>query len=398
MKTIEEPGDPPIDEIKWLTRYIRNILLGLFLLALVLFLDFARDFVLPVVLAFLIALTFRPAIRVLARHRIPEWLAASGFITIIVLVAASLGFALVNPVANFIRDAPAYAQTFTIKLRALRGSIQSVLNLAEKLQDVAQPATTATVQEVIVREGPPLGYIGQFTGYSMGVFSTVGLTLIIAAFLMASGDLFYAKLVRVLPTLRDKKTALRIVYDVEKEVSSYLLIITGVNAALGVVVGFNFYILGMPTPLLWGVVVFSLNFVPYVGAVLGIGIAAFIAFVSFESLSYAALIPLSYAFWNGIENQFVTPLFLGRRLRLNAVAILVAVTFWTWIWGIAGTIIAVPILVSVKIFCDHLESLSGIGEFLSEKYPDDEATSPLQTTSGVGLDSKQLSNTVRKNL
>jgi predicted PurR-regulated permease PerM len=133
----------------------------------------------------------------------------------------------------------------------------------------------------------------------------------------------------------------------------------------------SFYALGMPTPYLWGVMAFALNFIPYVGAVGGISVAAFMAVVTFDSLAYAALAPLSYAVINGIENQFVSPLFLGRRLQLNSVAMLLALTFWTWLWGIAGTIVAVPLLVTIKVFCDHLDSLSGIGEFLSEKYPED---------------------------
>ena len=104
------------------------------------------------------------------------------------------------------------------------------------------------------------------------------------------------------------------------------------------------------------------------------------AVVTFESLPYAALVPLSYALLNGIENQFVSPLLLGRRLQLNAVAILLALAFWTWIWGIPGTVIAVPILVTIKVFCDHLDSLSGIGEFLSARYPDD---SPQRQYAGT---------------
>jgi predicted PurR-regulated permease PerM len=260
----------------------------------------------------------------------------------------------------------------------LQGSLRGMLRLAEKLQAAAQPISNSQAQEVVIRDGPPLGYLGQITGYSMSVVATIVLTLVIAAFLMASGDLFYAKLVRVLPTLRDKKTALRIVYDVEREVSDYLLMVTAINAILGVMVGIAFFIIGMPSPLLWGTLVFVLNFVPYIGAITGIGTAAFMAIVTFDSFTYAMLAPLSYAVLNGIENQFVSPLLLGRRLRLNSVALLLALTFWTWIWGIAGTLVAVPLLVTIKVFCDHLDSLAGVGEFLSEKYPDD---TPAQAES-----------------
>ncbi len=368
------------------SKQIRNLLLGLFLLAFGLFLDFAQDFMLPVLLGFLIAITFRPTVRMLARHRVPEWFAATGFISVVVMGVLGFAYLITGPIAAFVRDAPAYAQTFGTKLRDFQGSFGTLMRFAEKIQAATQPAGTVTAQEVVIRDGPPFAYLGEITGYSMSVVATIVLTLVIAAFLMASGDLFYAKLVRVLPTLRDKKTALRIVYDVEREVSDYLLIVTAINAILGLAVAASFYALGMPAPLLWGVLVFVLNYIPYIGAVAGIGIAAFMAVVTFDSIAYAALAPLSYAVFNGIENQFVSPLLLGRRLQLNSVAILLALTFWTWIWGIAGTMVAVPILVSIKVFCDHLDSLSGVGEFLSEKYPEDTPaqaeTAPLSDAVG----------------
>ncbi len=358
-------------------------MVGLFLLAFVLFLDFAQDFILPVLLGFFIAITFRPAIRALARHHVPEWLAASAFISLVIASFLAFAFLLSGPIASFVQNAPAYAQTFGTKLRDLQGSLSTMMRFAEKIQAAAQSGGTVEVQEVTIREGPPFAYLGQITGYSMSIVATIVLTLVIAAFLMASGDLFYAKLVRVLPTLHDKKTALRIVYDVEKEVSAYLLIVTAINAMLGLAVALSFYALGMPTPLLWGAIAFAMNFIPYVGAVTGISIAAFMGFVTFDSIAYAALPPLSYAIINGIENQFVSPLLLGRRLRLNSVAILLALTFWTWIWGIAGTMVAVPILVTIKVFCDHLDSLSGIGEFLSEKYPEDPPVQPETNTPSL---------------
>jgi predicted PurR-regulated permease PerM len=364
-------------------KHIRNLLLGVFLLASGVFLDFAQDFILPVILGFFIAITFRPAIRTLARRQVPEWLAASVFISLVLMTVLTFAYLIAGPVSSFMQNAPAYAQTFGSKLHDLQSSFSQMMRLAEKIQEAATQDGAVVAQEVIIREGPPLAYLGQITGYSMSVVATIILTLVIAAFLMASGDLFYAKLVRVLPTLQDKKTALRIVYDVERDVSAYLLIVTGINAILGVAVALSFYALGMPTPLLWGALAFVLNFIPYVGAITGIGIAAFMAVVSFDSIAYAALAPLSYAVLNGIENQFVSPLLLGRRLQLNSVAILLALTFWTWIWGIAGTMVAVPILVAIKVFCDNLDSLAGIGEFLSEKYPEDTPTQTEETAKLV---------------
>lgn len=171
--------------------------------------------------------------------------------------------------------------------------------------------------------------------------------------------------------MTDKKRALRIVYEVEHEVSSYLLVFTAINASLGFAVGVAFYVLGMPLPYLWGILTFCLNFIPYVGAASGICLSAFMAIVTFDSLGFAAFVPLAYLGCSLLESQLVSPLFLSRRLQLNPVAILVSIAFWTWIWGFAGTMIAVPLLVTLKVFCDHIDGWAGLGEFLSARHLDE---------------------------
>ena len=351
---------------------LRTPLTGIFIITAIFGLYFGREILLPVAMAFLIALTFRPTIRFLANHHMPPWLAATAFMTALIGGCLMVIYFLIDPITALINDAPLYAEIYADKVKGIRSSIDAFVAMTNKIQSAAAPAITDPAQEVVVHQSALTAYVAQNTGYSAGVMSTIILTLVIAGFLMASGDLFYAKLVRVLPTLTNKKRALRIVYDVEHEVSSYLLIVTAINMGLGVCVAGTFYGLGMPMPLLWGCLVFALNFIPYLGAACGIGLSAFMAMVTFDSLGFALLVPLSYAIWNGIENQFVSPLFLSRRLQLNSIAILLALAFWTWIWGIAGTMIAVPILVTFKVFCDHLESLVGIGEFLSEKHPKDD--------------------------
>jgi predicted PurR-regulated permease PerM len=168
-----------------------------------------------------------------------------------------------------------------------------------------------------------------------------------------------------MPTLTDKKTALRIVHAIEGEVSRYLLTITAINCCLGLLVGASMGLLGMPQPALWGIAAGLLNFIPYIGAAAGILAVAAVAIVTFPTLAAAAMPPLAYLILNVIENNLVTPLVLGRRLELNAVVILVALAFWGWMWGIVGTFVAVPLLVVTKVFCDHFPALHNFGEFLS---------------------------------
>ena len=123
--------------------------------------------------------------------------------------------------------------------------------------------------------------------------------------------------------------------------------------------------IGVPNPFIWGIAAGILNFLPYVGATLTIiGVAA-ISLVSFDSLSYAAAAPAYVMLCNIIEGHAVTPFVVGRRLEINAVAIFIAVAFWSWLWGFVGALIAVPLLVAVKVFCDHFDDLHNIGNFLS---------------------------------
>jgi predicted PurR-regulated permease PerM len=205
------------------------------------------------------------------------------------------------------------------------------------------------------------------TWYPLQVTITLVATLVIAVFLMSSGDMFYEKLVRVLPTLTDRKQALRIVYELETEVSTYVLTLAAINAGLGLAVALAFQALGMPSPYLWGLLTFFFNFIPYVGAITGVALSGFIAIVTFDSLGYALLIPAAFTMCSLIESEIVNPLVLSRRLQMNAVAILLSLAFWAWLWGIAGAAIAVPVLVTIKVFCNHIEGLSGLGEFLSER-------------------------------
>jgi predicted PurR-regulated permease PerM len=346
---------------------VKRLLAGIFIILLAFGLDFGREFLLPVTLAGFIALAFRPTVRRLSRLGIPAWLTTLVFMAILILSVAGFIYAVSGPVAGWIADAPSYAKSFSGKLRDLRASFESVTHLTDGIQAAANTVAAVPVKEVVVSDNSPmLAFLAQGTGYSAGVVTTVVLTLVIAAFMMASGDLFYEKIVRVLPTLTDKKRALRIVYDVEAEVSSYLLMVTAINAVLGLSIGVAFYFLGMPMAYLWGLLAFLFNYIPFVGAITGVALSGFMAVTVFDSLIYAMVIPAAYALINGIENQLVTPVFLGRRLQINSVAILLALTFWSWEWGIAGTMLAVPILVTVKVFCDHLDGLHGVGEFLAE--------------------------------
>lgn len=241
----------------------RTALNGIFIIAAIAAAHFARDFLLPVVLAAFIALTFRPLIRFLAKRGIAPALATTFIAAALIASGALAVYFLSAPLAQWISEAPAIARTFAEKLRGLRSSLAAVSDLADKVQEASAPGPGAAIQEVTLRQSPLPAIILMATGYPVQLAVLLGATSVIAVFLMASGDLFYEKLIHILPRMTDKKRALRIVYDVEHEVSVYLLSFTAINAGLGLAVAVSFHALGMPSPYLWGVLAFFLNFIPY---------------------------------------------------------------------------------------------------------------------------------------
>jgi predicted PurR-regulated permease PerM len=189
--------------------------------------------------------------------------------------------------------------------------------------------------------------------------------LILLYFLLAYDGVFLTKIIRFTPRLGDKKRSVSIVREIETQISRYLLTITAINICLGIAVGTTVHFLGLRNPIMWGVMAAVLNFVPYLGALTGIICMTLGAVLSFDSLGYALIIPASYVLIAVLEGNFITPMVLGRSLTLNPVIILIALAFWGWMWGISGMVLAVPILATFKIFCDHIEPMAPVAEFMS---------------------------------
>ena len=360
---------------------IRNALRGLLFIASIASMYFAREFLLPVVLAIFVALTLRPVVRYLDRHGLPAAFTAIFFVVVILTSSFAGAYFLSGPISSWFDQAPRLSLIFSEKFSGLRAPIATISELSQKLTSAAEPASASAAQEVVVHTTAFPALFAMITGYPMQILITLAATLVISVFIMASGNLFYEKLVRILPTLTARKRALRVAYDIENAVSRYVLTITAINAAFGISICVVYYFLGMPLPYLWGFLAFAFNFFPYVGAVSGVALSAFMAIVTFDQLGYALLVPLSYIVFSLSDSEIIRPQILGRSLQMNAVAILLSLAFFTWIWGIAGAAIAIPLLVSIKVFCDNFEQLSGLGEFIAareiEKSVDVPEASPI---------------------
>ena len=335
---------------------------GIFLILAVYALYFGREFFMPVVLAFLFALTLTPIVRFLRKRGVPSPLSA----TLLVLVSAAIaglgGYMLSGPVMKLIEDAPQIGRTLTERVEELRGPFDLLMQISRQIDDATDTVDESGVIKVAVQQP---GILSQAAGNLLSFSTTAAIVLVLSMFLLSSGTLFYEKIVQSFATMSEKKRALRVVYDVEREISRYLLTVAIINGALGVAIGLGLWAIGMPTPFLWGVMAALLNFLPYIGAATTILVVAAISIVSFDSLGYAMIAPAFVIFCNVLEGQIVTPLIVGRRLELNAVAIFIAVAFWSWLWGFVGALIAVPLLVVVKVFCDHFEGLQNLGNFLA---------------------------------
>ena len=344
-----------------LSKPVAFSIVGTFMILLVGAFYFARAFFLPVMLALLITLTFSPMVRYLRRHGVPSVISAILLVVAIFGVFGATTFYLSDPISQVIADAPAIAQRMEERFAPLREPLRKMMNASAQVEEIAATAGPPAEKVVVAQPG-----LASWAADTIGGLSTtLGATLVLVVFLLSSGDLFLHKLVRTLPTFSDKKRSVRVVHDVEFEVSRYLLTITAINVGFGVAVALAMAVLGMSNPILWGVAATALNFIPYVGAIIGTGATLVAALITYSSIGPALLPPAAYLLFHTVESAFITPLVVGRRLELNVVAIFISLAFWSWMWGIVGALIAVPILVVIKVFCDHFESLAKFGEFLS---------------------------------
>jgi predicted PurR-regulated permease PerM len=346
---------------------IRSIALsGLLIIALGYTLYVARAVFLPIVLALLLSFLLAPLVKGLSRLlRLPAALSAA------VVLLATLGLVgygaswLFAPAASWMQQLPRSLRQIETKMQVVKESVEEVNKATKQVKELTQEkeSTTRPVVRVEVKQTNLLGVVFNQT---LEVVASVALTVILLYFLLASGNLFLLKLVRVLPSLTDKKVAVSIVHQVEHDVSRYLLTITMINAGLGVAVGSAMFLLGMPNAVLWGVMAGSLNFIPYLGAITSATILTLVALLTFEEVGRAVVIPLVFVVLTSLEGLLITPTVVGRRLALNPVAIFIWLIFWGWLWGIAGTLLAVPLLAVLKIVCDHVKPLAAVGEFLGD--------------------------------
>ena len=334
-------------------------------LAVLYTLYFARTFLVPIAFAVLLDFLLSPAVRLLDTLKIPTPIGAA-IVLLAVIGLTSVGvYYLSGPVKQWVADAPAMAQKAQSEIRSLLRPLQRMTETAEQVGDVTARATGADQPTEVVVVGPTVA--SRVFGSTQRLLTVLLEVIVLLYFLLAQGDMFLEKIIRVLPNLQDKKKAVRIARETESAVSTYLLANLGINLVEGVMVGAAMWALGMPNPFLWGLLTVIFEFIPYLGALIMIGLLSIAALATFDDLGRILLVPAAFLLANFIQANIVTTVVLGKKLALNPVALFVGLAFWWWIWGIPGAFIGVPLLAIFKIYCDHIEALAPVGEFLGAR-------------------------------
>jgi predicted PurR-regulated permease PerM len=270
-------------------------------------------------------------------------------------------YELSEPIAEWLDKAPRDLRIVERKVRSWGDSVGELSTAIERLEKLGQKKKTVTVVEVDA--GGPVSRLLSHTWQTViGFF----LTLLLLYFFLARGDSFLGKLVDLTPSFKNKKRIVDAFREIESRVSGYLLAITAINAMLGVSVGLAMWLLDMPNPTLWGVAAAFLNFVPYLGALTGIVIIAFVSLVTFDATSAILAPPAVYLLLTSLEGSVLTPTILGKTLSLSPVAVFIALLFWGWMWGVFGVAIAVPLLIAFKIGCDSSERTAPLAHLLTQ--------------------------------
>jgi predicted PurR-regulated permease PerM len=340
---------------------IKRLLLGILLLLLAAALYFGKLISMPIVLGLLIAFTLSPVTRWLKRFGMPYAIAGP---LVIIIVAGSIGtggYLLSDTLSSTLDRVPQIIANLKAKLVTLKSSVDFLSQMRSDVESLTGEVGSA---EVAIAQPGILSAAASSAASGLTAFA---LAALFALILLSSGTLVDEKLVSSAPLLEDKKKTVRILRDVENQVSRYLLTITLINVSLGLVIGTLLSLHGTQNAILWGAIAAVLNFLPYIGAIVGAGFLAIVSLGEQTSIAAALIPPLIYYACSAIEGNLITPLIVGRNLSLNVIAVFVSIVVWSWLWGFAGALMAVPILVVIKVVSDHVDSWKSLGHFLSAR-------------------------------
>lgn len=361
MGTVESPHGAPSpagdSRVQQWAAFVVIVVLGITALKI------GRPVVLPVVIALLCSLLLSAPVRWLRRRRIPERVGAA------IMVFGALGIAfgvtgfLVTPATEWVASAPATLAKVERKVRHFARPIAALQQSADRMATAAAPDLPAGKAPAQVQIAAP-SLLERVSEQMLGALPATLSVVFLTYFLLASGPLFRRKLAQILPGRRDVVHFEKIIGEIELVTSRFLAAATMINTGVGVATWLALWAVGGPNPLLWGGVAAVLNYIPYLGPITTASVIALASLAKFDSPARALVAPACFIAIHLVENNLVTPVFLGRRLPVNTVAIFIGLIFFSWVWGIPGAVLAVPLTTVVKVACDHVPPLHHFGELL----------------------------------
>ena len=351
-------------------------------LATVVLLRYAQDLLIPIVLSVLIAYALTPMVDRLAWLRLPRAIAAAS-VLLVFLGGAGYGMYALRGQANAVIEllpeaAEKVRQTLQEFRRAPAGSTSTLTKLQRAVTEIEKTAADAAgssappqgIARVRIAEPGFRAYDHLWSG-SMGFLTFLGQLLMMSFlvfFALASGDLFKRKLMTIIGTrISEKRVTLEVINEINSQIARFLQIQILTGALVGAATALVLWAFGVGQPVFWGVAAGVLNSIPYFGAIIVTCGLALVAFLQFGTLSMTVEVAGATLAITSLEGFLLTPALMGKAAGINGVAMFLSLLFWSWLWGVVGTIVAVPIMMAVKTVCDRIESLKPVGELLGER-------------------------------
>ncbi len=376
------PEDAPPVVVEVPTDVRSVTLVALATIAIVGMLYYARSVLIPIVLGILMAYTLEPIVTALARVRVPRPVGAA---VVLILLVGALGgavYSLTDEVMEIVGQVPQAAQRIQQRVRLHRkdsnGALQQVQKAATSLERTAQEAS----QQAGSTTPPPPGvtrvqvvepafkasdYLYWGSAGLIGAIGQFAMILFLVYFFLAAGDLYKRKIVKIAgPHLWQKKLTVQILDDINVQIASFMRVQLLTSALVGVLTMVALWYLGLDQWIVWGLAAGIFNTIPYVGPILvtaGLGV---VAFTQFDSISQTILVCAVAFAITSLEGFLLMPALMGRAARMNPVAIFVGLLFWSWVWGVWGALLAVPMLMMLKALSDHIEELQPVAELLGD--------------------------------
>lgn len=353
--------------------HVRNVAFTLVSVGVViLLLQFMQPVLIPLVLAGLLFYALDPEVDWMQKHRVPRWLGAALMLAVVVAIGASLAYSLQGQASAVIDQLPTGARKLSDTLRRTSvapSAVDKVQQAAEALQQSGQPSKPpAGVVRVQVEDKPIQASALVWSG-SLGLLSAVNqfiLVLFLTYFMLLSDQLFKRKLVEMVGTLSQKKLTVAVLEDIASQVERFLLIEVLTSALVAIVTWGALWAMGMHQAALWGLLAGILNSIPYYGPLVITGGLSVVGFLQFGTIGMTLAVAGVSLVITTLEGMLLTPMFIGHASSMNQVAVFAGLLFWSWVWGIWGMLLAIPLMMVVKVICDHVEPLQPVGLLLGD--------------------------------